>query len=146
MNNKLAANTNTESAIKELRRYLLEKGHTFERAPAYQAQEQTPISVNGAIKMYEGMGYTKIMQLGNPPQYAVLERGHQEVHILQPQDPQVRAWLDDHQQSLNDPSMRAYLEQSAGLSESDIQVAAHPKHFRLSQVGDVYIISGENAK
>jgi hypothetical protein len=43
------------------------------------------------------MGYAKYMQVGDPPVYAMLGRGHQEVHIFQPQDPQVREWLEDDQ-------------------------------------------------
>lgn len=139
-------NHDTTSVIGELRRYLLEKGHTFERAPAYQAPDETPMSVSGAIKMYEGMGYTKVIQLENPPQYALLERGHQEMHLVHLRDPQIRAWVENHQKSLNDPSIRTYLAESIGLNENDIPVAEHPKHFRIGQVGDVYIISGENTK
>lgn len=143
MSNPAIPTTNdANSAIRELRRYLLQVGHTFERAPSYQAPDQAPMSVAGVIKMYEGMGYTKVVQLGQPAQYAMLERGHQEMHIVHLQDPQIRAWLEDHQKSLNDPSMRSYLAQGVGLSDKDIPVAEHPKHFRISQVGDVYIIGG----
>ena len=137
--------TDAASAIKALRLYLLEKGHTFERAPSYQALDQTPMSVSGMMKMYEGMGYTKVLQFGNPTQYALLERGHQEMHILHLQDPQVREWIENHEKSLNDLSMRAYLAQSIGLNENDIPAAEHPRHFRISQVGDVYLIGGANA-
>ncbi|MBK8752237.1 MAG: hypothetical protein IPL99_11600 [Candidatus Competibacteraceae bacterium] len=38
-------------------------------------------------KGYEARGYAKYMQVGDPPVYAMLGRGHEEVHIFQPQDP-----------------------------------------------------------
>lgn len=133
------------AAIKELRRYLLEKGHRFERGPAYESQGKTLSSVAQAVRMYEGMGYAKFMQVGDPPVYAMLGRGHQEMHIFQPQDPQVREWLEDDQVALNDPAMRAYLAQSAGLQEGEIPAASNPKSFRITEVDDVYIITSEDA-
>ena len=62
------------------------------------------------------MGYAKYMQVGDPPVYAMLGRGHQEVHVFQPQDPKVREWLEDEQKALNDPAMRQYLLRASGLS------------------------------
>ena len=97
------------------------------------------------VKTYEGRGYTKYLQVGNPPVYAMLARGHQEVHIFQPQDPQVREWLEDDRKALNDPDVRAYLLQSAGLSESELPVASTPKIFRITEVDDVFIITSEDA-
>lgn len=132
------------AVIKELRRYLLEKGHRFERGPTYESQDKPLSNVVQAARMYEGLGYVKLMQVGNPPVYALLERGHQEMHIFQPQDPQVRAWLEDDQLVLNNPTVRTHLAQSAGLSESEIPVADHPKRFHITEIGDVYIITSEN--
>ncbi|MER2600748.1 MAG: hypothetical protein ABTR27_00150, partial [Candidatus Competibacter phosphatis] len=83
------------AVIKSLKGYLLEKGHRFERGPAYESQGKTSSSVAETVRRYEGMGYAKYMQVGDPPVYAMLGRGHQEVHIFQPQDPKVREWLED---------------------------------------------------
>ncbi len=131
--------------IKSLKGYLLEKGHRIERGPSYEGQSKTPASVAEMIRRYEGRGYPKYMQVGTPPIYAMLGRGHQEVHIFQPQDPQVREWLEDDQKALNDPAVRAYLLQSAGLSESDVPVARKPQVFRVAEVDDVFVITNEDA-
>jgi hypothetical protein len=85
------------------------------------------------------------MQVGNPPVYVMLGRGHQEVHIFQPQDPTVRAWLEDDRVALNDPTVRAHLLQSAGLSEGELPVARKPQIFRITEVDDVFIITSEDA-
>lgn len=85
------------------------------------------------------------MQVGNPPIYAMLARGHQEAHIFQPQDLQVREWLEDDQKALNDPTVRAYLLQSAGLSESELQAARKPQIFRITEVEGVFVITNEDA-
>lgn len=47
--------------------------------------------------------------------------------------------------ALNDPSVRAYLLQSAGLSESDLLVARTPQIFRIAEVDGVFIVTGEDA-
>ncbi|MFO7642234.1 MAG: hypothetical protein R6X17_13505 [Candidatus Competibacteraceae bacterium] len=133
------------AAIKELRRYLLEKGHHFERGPRYEGQAKALSSVAQTVKTYEGRGYTQYMQVGNPPVYAMLARGRQEVHVFQPQDPQVREWLEDDRKALNDPTVRAYLLQSAGLSEGDVPVASKPQRFRITDVDGVFIITSEEA-
>jgi len=121
MSDKTKPSTDLAAIIKSLKSYLLEKGHRIERGPSYEGQSKTPASVAEMAKRYEGRGYAKYMQVGAPPIYAMLARGHQEVHIFQPQDPQVREWLEDDQKALNDPAIRAHLLQSAGLSESDVQ-------------------------
>lgn len=131
--------------IKSLKGYLLEKGHRIERGPSYEGQSKTPASVAQTARQYEGRGYTQYMQVGTPPIYAMLARGHQEVHIFQPQDPQVREWLEDDQKALNDPAVRAYLLQSAGLSESELPVARKPQVFRVAEVDDVFVITSEDA-
>ena len=75
----------------------------------------------------------------------MLGRGHEEVHIFQPQDPKVREWLEDDRVALNDPTVRAHLLQSADLSESELAVARKPQIFRITEVDDVFIITSEDA-
>ena len=145
MSDKSKQTTDLAAVIKSLRGYLLEKGNRIERGPSYEGQSKTPASVAQTARQYEGRGYTKYMQVGNPPIYAMLGRGHQEVHIFQPQDPQVREWLEDDQKALNDPTVRAHLLQSAGLSESDLAAARKPQVFRIAEVDDVFIITNEDA-
>ena len=145
MSNKAKPATDLAAIIKSLKGYLLEKGHRFERGPIYEGQGKTPASVAETAKRYEGRGYTRYMQVGDPPVYAMLGRGHEEVHIFQPQDPKVREWLEDDQKALNDPTVRAHLLQSAGLSESELAVARKPQIFRITEVDDVFIITSEDA-
>ncbi|RUQ31297.1 MAG: hypothetical protein EKK68_09185 [Candidatus Competibacteraceae bacterium] len=145
MSNKAKPATDLAAIIKSLKGYLLEKGHRFERGPIYEGQGKTPASVAETAKRYEGRGYTRYMQVGDPPVYAMLGRGHEEVHIFQPQDPKVREWLEDDRVALNDPTVRAHLLQSAGLSESELAVARKPQIFRITEVDDVFIITNEDA-
>ena len=145
MNDKAKQTTDLSAAIKSLRGYLLEKGNRFERGPAYEGQSKTPSSVVETVRQYEGRGYTKYMQVGNPPVYAMLARGHQEVHIFQPQDPKVREWLEDEKVAMNDPTVRAYLLQGANLSERELPIARKPQVFRITEVNDVFIITSEDA-
>lgn len=144
MSNKAKPATDLAAIIKSLKGYLLEKGHRFERGPIYEGQGKTPASVAETAKRYEGRGYTRYMQVGDPPVYAMLGRGHEEVHIFQPQDPKVREWLEDDRVALNDPTIRAHLLQSAGLSESELAVARKPQIFRITEVDDVFIITNED--
>lgn len=137
--------TDLAAVIKSLKSYLLEKGNRLERGPIYEDQSKTPSSVAETARRYERMGYAKYMQVGDPPVYAMLGRGHQEVHIFQPQDPKVREWLEDDKVALNDPSVRAYLLQSAGLSEGDLPAARKPQVFRITETDDVFIITNEDA-
>ena len=145
MSDKAKKTNDVTAVIKELRRHLLEKGHRFERGPAHESQGKTLSSVAQAVRMYEGMGYAKFMQVGDPPVYAMLGRGRQEMHIFQPQDPQVREWLEDDKVALNDPAVRAYLLQSAGLSEGDLLAARKPQIFRVTETDGVFIITSEDA-
>ncbi|MBK8533621.1 MAG: hypothetical protein IPL59_00025 [Candidatus Competibacteraceae bacterium] len=145
MSNKTKPATDLAAVIKSLKGYLLEKGHRFERGPIYEGQSKTPASVAETAKGYEARGYAKYMQVGDPPVYAMLGRGHEEVHIFQPQDPTVRAWLEDDRVALNDPAVRAHLLQSAGLSESDLPAAPRPQIFRITEVNDVFIITSADA-
>ena len=144
MSNKAKPATDLAAIIKSLKGYLLEKGHRFERGPIYEGQGKTPASVAETAKRYEGRGYTRYMQVGDPPVYAMRGRGHEEVHIFQPQDPKVREWLEDDRVALNDPTVRAHLLQSAGLSESELAVARKPQIFRITEVDDVFIITSED--
>ena len=145
MSNKAKPATDLAAIINSLKGYLLEKGHRFERGPIYEGQGKTPASVAETAKRYEGRGYTRYMQVGDPPVYAMLGRGHEEVHIFQPQDPKVREWLEDDRVALNDPTVRAHLLQSAGLIESELAVARKPQIFRITEVDDVFIITNEDA-
>lgn len=133
------------AVIKSLKGYLLEKGHRFERGPAYESQSKTSSSVAATARRYEGSGYTKYMQVGDPPVYAMLGRGHHEVHIFQPQDPKIREWLEDDQKALNDPAMRQYMLQASGMSENELQAARKPQIFRITEVDDVFILTSEDA-
>jgi hypothetical protein len=145
MSEKTRPNSDLSAVIKSLKSYLLEKGHRFERGPSYESQRKTSSSVAETARRYEGMGYTQYMQVGNPPVYVMLGRSHQEVHIFQPQDPKVREWLEDDHVALNDPTVRAYLLQSASLSEENLPVARKPQIFRITEVDDVFIITSEDA-
>ncbi|MBK8752228.1 MAG: hypothetical protein IPL99_11550 [Candidatus Competibacteraceae bacterium] len=71
-------------------------------------------SVKQTVRMYEGMGYAKLLELGDPPAYAVLQRGHRQLHIFQPRDPKIKQWLEDESINLNDPDIRAYMLQKSG--------------------------------
>lgn len=145
MSGKNKPNNDLAAVIKSLKGYLLEKGHRLERGPHYEGQSQTSSSVAATARRYEGMGYTQYLQVGDPPVYAMLARGHQEVHIFQPQDPKVREWLEDDKVALNDPTVRAHLLQTANLSESELQAARKPQVFRITEVDDVFIITSEDA-
>ncbi len=145
MSDKTKPSIDLAASIKSLRGYLLEKGHRFERGPVYETESKTPTSVAATVRRYEGMGYAKYMQVGDPPIYAMLGRGHQEVHIFQPQDPKVREWLEDYRKALNDPAMREYMLQASGLSESELQAARKPQVFRITEVDDVFILTSEDA-
>ena len=145
MSDKSKQTTDLAAVIKSLKSYLLEKGNRLERGPIYEGQSKTPASVAEMVRRYEGRGYAKYMQVGDPPVYAMLGRGHQEVHIFQPQDPKVREWLEDDKVALNDPTVRAYLLQGAGLSESELPAARKPQVFRITETDDVFIITNEDA-
>ena len=131
-------------AIAALRRHLLEKGNRFDYGPDYKGEGKVLASVRQTTRMYEGMGYTKLVELGNPPAYAMLQRGHREAHIFQPQDPQVRRWLQDETANPNDPAMRAYMLGQSGLSESDLEVAAKPRHYHINEVDEVFIVTSDD--
>lgn len=144
MTNKSKPATDLAAVIKSLKSYLLEKGHRFERGPRYETQTHTHSSVAKMARQYEGLGYVKYIQVGDPPVYAMLGRSHHEAHIFQPQDPKIREWLEDDRVALNDPTMRAYLLQSAGLSEASLPEARRPQVFRIVEVDDVFIITNED--
>lgn len=133
-----------DAALQAVRRYLMEQGNRFDRGPAYEGHGKVLDSVKQTVRMYEGMGYTKLMEFGDPPAYAVLERGHREVHIFEPQDPKIRAWLEGDEAVLNDPAMRAYQSQQSGLNEKDLPVAAKSRRFHINEVDNVFIATAED--
>lgn len=145
MSNETKPTVALTTTIRALRSHLLEKGHRFERGPSYESQSKTPSSVTEMARRYEGRGYARYLLVGNPPVYAMLGRGRQEVHLFQPQDPKVREWLENDQAALNDPAMREYLLQTANLSESELPVADNSQIFRITEVDGVFIISSEDA-
>lgn len=133
------------AVVAALRRHLLEKGNRFEHGPDYKGNGKVLASVKQTVQMYKSMGYAKLIELGEPPAYAMLQRGHRELHIFQPQDPQVRRWLEDEQANPNDPAIRAYMLQDSGLSEGDLAVAAKPRRYHINEVDDVFILTTEDA-
>jgi len=145
MSNETKPTAALTTAISALRSHLLEKGHRFERGPSYQSQNSTASSVAEMVKRYEGRGYTRYMLVGSPPVYAMLARGRSEVHLFQPQDPQIREWLEGDRVALNSPEVRAHLLQTANLSESELPVADKPQIFRITEVDGVFVITSEDA-
>ncbi|HUN10606.1 MAG: hypothetical protein JNK95_15735 [Candidatus Competibacter sp.] len=135
--------TSLDSAVAALRRHMMEKGNRFEHGPAYEGDGKVLSSVKQTVRMYEGMGYVKLFELGNPPAYAVLQRGHRELHIFQPRDPKIKQWLADEGANLNDPAIRAYLLQKSGLSENDLAIAAKPQRYHINEVDDVFIVTAD---
>ncbi len=87
--------TGLDGAVAALRRHLLEKGNRFEHGPDYEGNGKVLASVRQTARLYEGMGYTKLVELGDPPAYALLQRGRREAHVFQPHAPQIRQWLAD---------------------------------------------------
>ena len=139
------AAVNLDGAIKALRAYLLERGNRFDRGPAYEGNGKVLASVKQAVKMYEGLGYAKLLEFGDPPVYALMRRGHRQAHLFQPQDPQIRQWLEDGRVNLNDPAIRAYQLRMAGLNESDIPADDKPHRFHINEVDDVFIATTDDA-
>lgn len=143
MSDKTEPSTDLPAVIKSLRSYLLEKGHRFERGTHYKGKTSSSVALT-ALE-YEGLGYSKYMQVGDPPVYVMLGRGHHEVHLFEPQDPKIREWLEDDKVALNDPEVRTYLLKSAGLSENELQTARKPQVFHITEVNNVYILTNEDA-
>ena len=139
--------SNLDIALRDVRRYLMEKGNYFDRGPAYEGNGKVLSGVRQAIHLYEGMGYTKLMEFGDPPVYGVLGRGHREVHIFQIQDPKIREWLENVESgsaTLKDPAMRAYMLEKSGLKENDLAVAANPRQYHINEVDGVFIASTDD--
>ena len=135
-----------DATLKAVCRYTMAKGHHFDRGPAYQGDHKVLSSVGQTARWYEGMGYTKLMEFDDPPVYTVLKRGHHEVHIFQPPDPILRAWLENDEVALDDPAMRAYVLQKSGLDECDLPVASKPHYFHINEVDDVFIATTDEAQ
>ncbi len=134
-----------DAALKAVRQRLMEQGNRFDRGPAYEGDGKVLTGVKQTVRLYEGMGYVKLMELGHPPVYAVLERGHREVHVFEVRDPKIQAWLANDEAALNDPAMRAYLLQQSELSEKDLPVADKPRHFHINEVDNVFIATTEDS-
>ncbi len=133
-----------DGAVIALRLYLMEKGNCFKHGPAYEGNGKVLAGVRQAVKLYEGMGYVRLAEIGDPPVYALLQRGHRELHVFQPRDPQIRQWLEDEQVNLNNPAIRAYLLQQSGLREEDIPVADKPRCYHINEVDDVFIVTSDD--
>lgn len=133
-----------DAAVKALRMHLLEKGNRFERGPAYEGNGKVLASVREAVQTYQSLGYVKLFELGDPPVYALMQRGRREAHLFQPQDPKVRQWLEDETALLNDPGLRAHMLQQAGLTEADIPVAANPHRHHINEVDEVFIVTSDD--
>lgn len=144
MNKTTSVSSGFNTALQVLGAYLLEKDHHFDRGPSYETGGAVLPNLEASIRMYEGMGYTTLMKMGNPPICAMLERGHSEVYLFHIEDPKIHAWLEDRNASLNDASMRAYLLEKLGLQESDLPVGGKPHRFHINDVDDIIIISGDN--
>ncbi|MFZ1830474.1 MAG: hypothetical protein WAW42_17285 [Candidatus Competibacteraceae bacterium] len=134
-----------DEALKAVRRHIMEKGNRFERGPVFEADGKVLSSVRQTAHMYEGMGYAKLMEFGDPPVYAALERGHREIHIFNLQDACIREWLENQEGALSDPAMRAYMLEKSGLSENDLPVASRPRRYHINEVDNVFIASTEDA-
>ena len=135
--------TGLNGAVAALRRHLLEKGNRFEHGPDYEGNGKVLASVKQAVRMYEGMGYARLVELGDPPAYALLQRGHRELHVFQPQDPQIRQWLENEKANPNNPAIRAYMLGQSGLSEADLAVAAKPRRYHINEVDKVFIVTSD---
>lgn len=128
------------AAFRSLRDYLLEKGNDFKRGPAYEGNGKVLSGINETVQYYESLGYTKLLELGDPPVFALLKRGHSEAYIFQPRDPKIRAWLENDDAPLNDPLMQAYLLDKFGLSAGEVSATTHsPHHFHVNEVDNVFI-------
>lgn len=135
---------NLDAAVKALRVHLLEKGNRFERGPVYAGNGKVLASVPAAVKLYEGLGYAKLWEIGEPPFYAFMQRGHREAHLFQPQDPQIRQWLEDGAADLNDSRIREHQLRQSGLREADLPTAGKPHHFHINEVDGVFIATADD--
>jgi len=134
-----------DEALKAVRRHLMEKGNRFEHGPDFEGNGKVLSSVRQTTHMYEGMGYTKLIEFGDPPVYAALERGHREIHIFQLQDPCIQEWVEHQEGTLSDPVMRAHMLEKSGLRENDLPVASRPHRYHINEVDGVFIASTEEA-
>ncbi|HPE70690.1 MAG TPA: hypothetical protein PK018_00750 [Candidatus Competibacter sp.] len=145
--NDVAQQTGIGTTLKAACRYAMEKGNRFARGPAYKSHGKKVLSsVGQAARWYEGMGYAKLMGFDDPLVYTVLKRGHREVHIFQPLDPTICAWLENDEAALDDVIMRAYVLQKSGLDEYDLPVASKPHYFHINKVDDVFIATADEAR
>ncbi len=140
----IPSKTGLDGAVMALRLHLLEKGNRFEHGPDYEGNIKALTDVRQTVRMYEGMGYTKLVELGDPPVYAMLQRGHRELHVFQPQDSQIRQWLADEKADPNDPAIRAMLLSKTGVSENQVAAAAKPRRYHINEVDDVFLVTTDD--
>ncbi len=134
-----------DEALKAVRRHIMEKGNYFERGPVFEADGKVLSSVKQTAHMYEGMGYTKLMELGDPPVYAALERGHREIHIFQLQNACIQEWMENPEGTLSNPARRTYMLEKSRSNENDPPVASKPRRYHINEVDGVFIASTEDA-
>jgi hypothetical protein len=145
MNEKITKPTpRLEGAVAALCRHMLEKGNHCERGPAYEGDGKVLASVRDAVRTYESLGYVKLFEFGDPPVYALMQRGQREAHLFQPQDPKIRQWLDGGTVSLSDPALGADPSQPAGLTGIEASVAANPHRFHINEVDEVFIVTTDD--
>ncbi|MFZ1325616.1 MAG: hypothetical protein WAT67_06265 [Candidatus Contendobacter sp.] len=142
---KMPAVQGLDGVVAALCRYLLEKGNWFDHGPDYEGDGKVLASVGQTVQLYQDLGYSKVFEMGQPPSYALLRRGHRELHVFQPKDPQVRRWLADEQANPNDSTMRATLLNRSGVSEESISVATKPRHYHINEVDEVFIVATDEA-
>ena len=68
----------------------LEKGNQFEQGPDYEGNGKVLASVRQTARQYEDMGYTRLVEQGDPPVYAMLQRGHRDSVRLPLRSPRIK--------------------------------------------------------
>ena len=127
-------------AVEALRAYLLDHGNHFERGPAYEGYGKVLADVKQAVYLYEGLGYTKLLELGDPPFYALMQRGRREAHLLQLHNPQIQQWLADGLVQPNSPTTHTDQVQKIAPNAHKISINNHPR-FHINRVDDVLIVT-----
>ena len=134
-----------DEVIKAVRRHIMAKGNHFDCGPTFEADGKVLSSVGQTAHMYEGLGYTRLLEFGDPPIYVALERGHREIHIFQLQDAFIQECIEEHEGPLANPKMRARLLEKSGLSEGELPIADKPRNYHINEVDGVFIASTEDA-
>ena len=131
-----------DATLKVLCSYLLDQGSHLERGPAYEGHGKVLANVKQAVHLYEGLGYAKLLELGDPPFYALMQRGHREMHLLQLHDPQTQQWLADGLGQPSSPSTPTDQTQKIALNTHQIPINDHPR-FHVNRVDDVLIATAD---